>query len=78
MSAAATPPLDDLAGWRYPRTRPSLPESYASRVERGCGHRGAERMAAGGDRGGMDDMTAVTLSEAKGHDPAWSPSLRSG
>jgi manganese transport protein len=29
MSAASTPPFDQLA-WRYPRTLPSLPESYHS------------------------------------------------
>jgi manganese transport protein len=29
MSASA-PPFDALAGWRYPRTQPSLPESHAS------------------------------------------------
>ncbi|HEX3275004.1 MAG TPA: Nramp family divalent metal transporter [Gemmatimonadales bacterium] len=28
MSAASTTPLEELAGWRYPRTRPSLPESH--------------------------------------------------
>jgi manganese transport protein len=28
--SATTPPLDLLTGWRYPRTRPSLPESNAS------------------------------------------------
>jgi manganese transport protein len=30
MSAAASQPISDLAAWRYPRTLPSLPESYAS------------------------------------------------
>jgi manganese transport protein len=30
MSAASTPPVNDLAGWRYPRVLPSLPESYHS------------------------------------------------
>ncbi len=30
MSAASTPPVESLTGWRYPRTRPSLPESYHS------------------------------------------------
>jgi len=30
VSAAATPPVEDLSGWRYPRTSPSLPESHAS------------------------------------------------
>ena len=30
MSAASTPPVDELTGWRYPRTMPSLPESYHS------------------------------------------------
>ena len=30
MSAAATPPMEELAAWRYPRVRPSLPESYHS------------------------------------------------
>jgi manganese transport protein len=28
MSAASTTPVQDLAGWRYPRTLPSLPESH--------------------------------------------------
>lgn len=28
MSAAITTPVDALAGWRYPRTHPSLPESH--------------------------------------------------
>jgi manganese transport protein len=28
MSAASTAPVQDLAGWRYPRTLPSLPESH--------------------------------------------------
>jgi manganese transport protein len=28
MSAASTSPVQDLAGWRYPRTHPSLPESH--------------------------------------------------
>src|SRR5215211_3711370 len=28
--SAATPPLEGLAGWRYPRTQPTLPESYHS------------------------------------------------
>ncbi len=28
--SASTPPFDTLAGWRYPRTQPSLPESNAS------------------------------------------------
>jgi len=28
MNAAATPPVEELAGWRYPRTQPSLPESH--------------------------------------------------
>jgi manganese transport protein len=33
---ASTPSFDALTGWRYPRTRPSLPESHASvRVPRG-------------------------------------------
>ena len=30
MSAASTPPVEELTGWRYPRTMPSLPESYQS------------------------------------------------
>ena len=30
MSAASTPPIEELTGWRYPRTMPSLPESYHS------------------------------------------------
>ncbi len=35
MSAASTP-IESLAGWRYPRARPSLPESHgAVRVPRG-------------------------------------------
>ena len=28
MSAASTPPVESLGGWRYPRTMPSLPESH--------------------------------------------------
>jgi manganese transport protein len=36
MSVAPTSPVDDLGGWRYPRTSPSLPESHATvRVPRG-------------------------------------------
>ena len=30
MSAASTRPVEELTGWRYPRTMPSLPESYQS------------------------------------------------
>jgi len=30
MSAASTTPVDQVGGWRYPRTRPSLPESHHS------------------------------------------------
>jgi manganese transport protein len=30
MSAASTPPVESLSGWRYPRTMPSLPESHHS------------------------------------------------
>jgi manganese transport protein len=30
MSAASTAPVDQVGGWRYPRTRPSLPESHHS------------------------------------------------
>jgi manganese transport protein len=30
MSAASTPPINELTGWRYPRTMPSLPESHHS------------------------------------------------
>jgi manganese transport protein len=30
MSAVTHPPAEELAGWRYPRTRPSLPESHAT------------------------------------------------
>jgi manganese transport protein len=30
MSAASTPPMEELSAWRYPRVRPSLPESYHS------------------------------------------------
>jgi len=34
---ASTPSFDALTGWRFPRTRPSLPESHASvRVPRGA------------------------------------------
>jgi len=37
VSAASTPPVEELAGWRHPRTRPSLPESYHSiRVPKGA------------------------------------------
>jgi len=32
MSAASTPPVEDLGGWRYPRALPSLPESHHSVV----------------------------------------------
>src|SRR5919198_2098316 len=36
MSAASTPPMEEVSGWRFPRTLPSLPESYHSiRVPRG-------------------------------------------
>ncbi len=28
MNAATTPPVDELGGWRFPRTLPSLPESH--------------------------------------------------
>ena len=30
MSAVSLPPPEELAGWRYPRTQPSLPESNAT------------------------------------------------
>ena len=30
MSAASTTPVDQVSGWRYPRTHPSLPESHHS------------------------------------------------
>src|SRR4029450_173086 len=30
MSAVSLPPAEELAGWRYPRTQPSLPESNAT------------------------------------------------
>jgi len=30
VSAASTPPVEDLGGWRYPRALPSLPESHHS------------------------------------------------
>ncbi len=30
MSAASTQPIEELSAWRYPRVRPSLPESYHS------------------------------------------------
>jgi manganese transport protein len=37
MNAASSPPVSDLAAWRYPRTLPSLPESHASiNVPRGA------------------------------------------
>ncbi|MBA3659744.1 MAG: Nramp family divalent metal transporter [Gemmatimonadales bacterium] len=28
MNAASTPPIEELSGWRFPRTMPSLPESH--------------------------------------------------
>ena len=28
MNAASTPPMEDVSGWRFPRTMPSLPESH--------------------------------------------------
>ncbi|HYC33419.1 MAG TPA: Nramp family divalent metal transporter [Gemmatimonadales bacterium] len=30
MNVAATPPVERVSGWRYPRLRPSLPESHGS------------------------------------------------
>jgi manganese transport protein len=30
MNAASTPPIEEVSGWRFPRTLPSLPESYHS------------------------------------------------
>jgi manganese transport protein len=30
MNAASTPPVEEISGWRFPRTMPSLPESYHS------------------------------------------------
>jgi manganese transport protein len=30
MNAASTPPMEDVTGWRFPRTMPSLPESHHS------------------------------------------------
>jgi manganese transport protein len=30
LSSTAFPPIEKLAGWRYPRTQPSLPESHGS------------------------------------------------
>ena len=30
MNVASTPPVEELGGWRYPRTMPSLPESHHS------------------------------------------------
>jgi manganese transport protein len=30
MSVASIPPIEELSAWRYPRIRPSLPESYHS------------------------------------------------
>jgi manganese transport protein len=36
MNAASTPPMEEVSGWRFPRTMPSLPESHHSiRVPRG-------------------------------------------
>jgi manganese transport protein len=36
MNAASTPPMEEVSGWRFPRTLPSLPESYHSvQVPRG-------------------------------------------
>jgi manganese transport protein len=36
MNAASTPPMEDVSGWRFPRTMPSLPESHHSiQVPRG-------------------------------------------
>src|SRR6185503_20078363 len=38
MNAAPTTPIEELAGWRNPRLRPSLPESYQTvGVPRGVG-----------------------------------------
>ena len=38
MSAASTEPVEELAGWRYPRRSPSLPESHRTiHVPRGAG-----------------------------------------
>jgi manganese transport protein len=38
MNAAPSPPFEEVAGWRHPRLRPSLPESYQSiGVPRGVG-----------------------------------------
>ncbi|HEX6617334.1 MAG TPA: Nramp family divalent metal transporter [Gemmatimonadales bacterium] len=37
MNAASTPPLEELGGWRYPRTTPSLPEAHHTvQVPRGA------------------------------------------
>ena len=37
MNAASTPPLEELGGWRYPRTMPSLPEAHHTvQVPRGA------------------------------------------
>ena len=30
MSAVPSRPIEELAGWRYPRLNPSLPESHAT------------------------------------------------
>ena len=36
MNVASTPPMEELGGWRYPRTMPSLPEAHHSvQVPRG-------------------------------------------
>ena len=37
MNAASTPPLEEVGGWRYPRTMPSLPEAHHTvQVPRGA------------------------------------------
>jgi manganese transport protein len=37
VNAASTPPLEELGGWRYPRTMPSLPEAHHTvQVPRGA------------------------------------------
>ena len=38
MSVASTPPVEEFTAWRYPRTVPTLPESYHSvHVPKGVG-----------------------------------------
>jgi hypothetical protein len=70
----STPPLYSLAGWRYPRTQPSLPESHATvRVPRtgafwrkalafaGPGYMVAVGYGGGVVRGGLGSRTQCGL-----------------